>query len=151
MAGGSALIGICYTNIYLEYETLFGSPGVGPVTCLSRVGMQAMIRLPRVLQVSNCLDILCIYFTNIIEWSRAQSAPFRATPNLSRQGGQNHKNCDYTRIRRVVEPSIWVHILVCICKGIALFLHGPARPLHVSDCEHISSPFFSSLLLCSFL
>jgi len=36
-AGGLALAGMYYTNIYLGYETLFGSPGAGPGTRFSRV------------------------------------------------------------------------------------------------------------------
>ena len=46
-----------------------------------------MVRFPRVLLVSNCLDISWIYYTDRFEWNRAQLAPFHATLNLSRRDG----------------------------------------------------------------
>ena len=54
-----------------------------------------MIPLTRVLQVSNCLDILYIYYTDIVELERAHPGPFRVIFDPPCYGGQNHKNRDY--------------------------------------------------------
>ena len=58
---------MCYTNIYLGYETLSESPGAVPGTLSSRVGVGVLIPLPRVLQVSIGLDIYYACFTDIGE------------------------------------------------------------------------------------
>jgi len=70
-----------YTNICSGSETIFGPPDTVPGTLL-RVGVGAMVRFPHVLQVSNCLDISWIYYTDRFEWNRAQLAPFHATSSL---------------------------------------------------------------------
>ena len=54
-----------------------------------------MIPLPRVLQVSNCLDILYIYYIDIVELERARPGPFRVIFDPPCYGGQNHKSRDY--------------------------------------------------------
>ena len=53
-----------------------------------------MIALPRVLQVSNRLDIWYIYLTDITEWDRAYLGPFCSIFDPPRQAGQNHKKRD---------------------------------------------------------
>ena len=67
---GLALIGMLYTNICSGSETIFGPPDTVPGTLL-RVGVGAMVRFPHVLQVSNCLDISWIDYTDRFEWNRA--------------------------------------------------------------------------------
>lgn len=76
LAGDLTLVGVYYTNIYQGHETGFGSPGAGPGTRSSLVGVRAMIRLPRVLRVSGCMQTLYMYTTDIIERDRAHPGLF---------------------------------------------------------------------------
>jgi len=72
------------------------------------------------LQVSNYLDILFIHFADIVEWNRAQPAPFSMILNLSSWGGVKIAKTAITPERDVrLEPPFQVCILVCIHKGIA--------------------------------
>ena len=75
-----------------------------------------MIALPRVLQVSNHLDIWYIYLTDIIEWERAYPGPFCSIFDPPRQGGQNHKNSDCAGSRCTVASPLRMHTLVYICE-----------------------------------
>jgi len=80
-----------------------------------------MIRLPHVLQVSSCLDILYTYITDVTEWNQVQSGLFCAVFDPSRQGGQNPKNRDCLRWQCGADPPTGPHILVCSGKRIMLF------------------------------
>jgi len=51
----------------LGFETFFGSPGVGPGTLASRVGVGVEIPLLCATQVSGLLDTLDVYYTDINE------------------------------------------------------------------------------------
>jgi len=66
-AVGLALACMYYTNVYLGYETLLGSSGMGPGTCSSWLGVWAVIHLPHALQVTGCSQTSCVYIANIIE------------------------------------------------------------------------------------
>jgi len=72
--GDLALAGMYYTNICLGSETLFGSPGAGLDTRFS--GVWAVIHLPRVLQVTGCLQTSCVYTADIFESRRAHPGLF---------------------------------------------------------------------------
>jgi len=110
-----------------------------------------MISLLRMLQVSNYLDILYVYFADIVEWNRAQPAPFCVTLNLSSWGGgQNRKNCDYAQTRRAVEPPFQVCILVCIRKGIAFIPPRHVCTFRVSGLVTRFPPFLLSPSVRSF-
>jgi len=82
------------TPLGMWYETLFGSPGACLGTPSPGRGGRGIIPLPRVLQVSNYIDTLYIYFTSVGELERAHPGQFRAVFDPPRQGGQNHKNRD---------------------------------------------------------
>jgi len=74
-AGGLALAGMYYTNIYLGYETLFGSPGAGPGTRSSGVEVGGVIHLPHVRQVSSCLETIYLCIADINELKGAYRGP----------------------------------------------------------------------------
>ena len=79
LTGVLALVGVYCANICLEFETPFGSPSTVRVPSPPGYEVGVMIPLPHVLRVSNCLDILYSYFSDIFEWNRAQPPPFCAT------------------------------------------------------------------------
>lgn len=111
---GLALVGIYSANVYLGYETIFGSPGAGPVILPSQGERWVMIALPHVLQVSSHLDIWYIYSTDITEWERTYPGSFCSNFGPPRQGGQNYKNGDCAGSCCTVTSPLRIHTLVCI-------------------------------------
>jgi hypothetical protein len=95
LTGGLALVGMYDTNICLVYETLFGSLGAGPGTRFSRFsGVGVIIPLPRVLQVSGCIQSVYIYCADTTEWNRVHPGLFCVVSDPPCWGSQNSKNRD---------------------------------------------------------
>jgi len=107
LAGGLAIVGMYDTNIYLGYETLFWSPGAGPGTCSSRVEVQAMIRLPRVPQVSGCIQSVYIYYADTIEWNRVYPGLFCVVFDPPRWGGSKSQK---PRLRLNAAPGYFAFL-----------------------------------------
>jgi len=101
-AGDLALTGMQSTNMFLESEILFGSPGMGSGTRSSWLEVGAMIPLPHVLQVSICLDTIYFYSTDIDEQIRVHPGLFCAVSDPLNPGGEDCDFRNYTRSRCAV-------------------------------------------------
>ena len=62
---GIALLNVHYTNTYVQYKTILGSSGTGPVTSTSWMGIGVQNPLLHALQVSHDFDLLGIYLIDI--------------------------------------------------------------------------------------
>ena len=91
MCRGLALVYTNYYNVYLGIVTHFGSFGMGPGTLAPRVGWGGVQKPSYVLQqVSNYLDLLDVYFTDIDEGNRAHAGPFYPIFDPPPKGVKSH-------------------------------------------------------------
>ena len=71
-------------------------------------------------QVSNCLDLLHIYFNDIGDIYWAHLGPFYTVFDPF-SGGSKHKNRDCARKLQAIAPPFWALIMLTICKLFTLF------------------------------
>ena len=95
------------------------------------------------LQVSTCLNILYIYFTDIGKMYRAHPGPLRADFDPSHQGGQNRKNRDSVRTRRAVVSPFWALILVPIGMGFTPLQRRRISCSHLGRCGRFGAKIFN--------
>ena len=76
MTGSLVFLPTRYTNIFFRYVTCPESFGTGEVILAPQVGWGVEIRLLWVPRVSDILDIINVYHTNIITGNRDSLAPF---------------------------------------------------------------------------